>query len=818
MSRTSKTQWVCICLLWTAVWLGGLALLWPASIRIHSEPAEIVWVLWRREWIGAFRGFLIALNILGSLFLMWQTWKRFRFSLLPGFAILLAALLFPPLLMKDFWPTRLVSNLLLYVPPLILTLGVLPTLLRSSKESPEAEPRSVQKVSLQLTLAASLFFMMTGLAYTHFCGEHTGDEGHYIIQARSLLEDGDLDIQNQFVASYGEEELAWHLTPSGLERHLHISPASRHDRWYSFHTPGLSLVTWWTLPLGLWARHAVLGLIAGVGLGLLYALCRQVGALHFSSLLMTSLYAISIYAITYASRFLPEAMGATLVLALLVAANAQKKHPVISVLVGIFAVSFLPWGYLRFLPAAGLGAAYFVVFGVFQSEPWKRKGIRLLLFCAGSLLGLAVYRGFQLYFFEGGYSHPVQSLLMTYPTGIYRAFTDRRGFAQVFPLVSWLLPCSALAIFSRRINRLPMLACAFLFIVSWVIVCSGQNYGGGAALGGRFLVVVAPLLIPAAAWFWPRTPQWLKGWILFLGLLSGWLAVLQLVALPWAGKSFSTPYQSLPLIFETLWRWNPPWPDPTSFFFVCSVHAVLLLLLPLQKNWLRWVRVAVIAAGCVSLIKAHSDTPGVPGRDYVLHRRGAARQLQRVNLDQAWPDPDFREPVSSIYEVSDLLNDSRRPVFPVDITTEQLSAVHSNGVISQPLVPVNDWTNRPIRWVTLHAAFQPGEGRFNLLFEGTNPDRVPVRYALREGSKTLLEKDLEWDEEGRFKVFHTFDVQSEHSLLYILMNLSEEGRIHLEHAGCTPWGQSLPSLIHSPDSMPSDMDIPVPATHSEGGL
>jgi len=53
----------------------------------------------------------------------------------------------------------------------------------------------------------TVFFTMTGLYWTFASGAHSGDEGHYLIQAVSLYEDGDLDIRNNLENEIGAEKV-----------------------------------------------------------------------------------------------------------------------------------------------------------------------------------------------------------------------------------------------------------------------------------------------------------------------------------------------------------------------------------------------------------------------------------------------------------------------------------------------------------------------------------------------------------------------------------------------------------------------------------
>lgn len=781
------------CVLWPIAWLGPLAAVWPLSVAIHP-PGHAPWVIWASEWIWRWRWLLVALNLVGTPAL--GAWCLSRAKGLKSDArarpirwlpLLALAVLFPVLLLKDQLPPGWTANLSFYLP---LLAGSIPLADLARRWTDRGPNRFQARQITWIILAGTGLFWLTGMAYTQRCGEHAGDEGHYIIQAASLYHDRDLDIRNQYEAILGNR-LPAIVSAGRLDGYLHVSPASRHGRWYSYHTPGIAFLTVWTVPFGIWARHLVLALIGGLALGGAYLLCRLADARHRPSTLLIALYATSLYGVVYASRFLPEMLGAALTTWLVVAIMFQKRYPARSVLLGAGMVAALPWGHLRFLPLALLGGGFYGLHGLFIPEPWKRKIPRLGAFALLSVLGLGFYRFWQLHFFEGGYSHPVGSLFMSYPAGILRIFTDRGKFADIFPLVVWLVPCGLLGCWTLNRRQRPLLMIlGGLFLAQWVIACSARNYGGGATLGGRFLVAVTPLLLPATALYWRKAHGVVRWWLVMLALVSIGYSLLQLTLLSDLGRHFARPIDTMPRILPTLSGWHPLWPEPRFIVGAAITHGLLVLGVHKLNRSIPWL----IGALAATLLIGHAQRTGRPSVAPRHHPGQAATQLTRLNLDRAFVQP--RDPTAAVrlVEVANVLVDRYGDAHPLHITTAWREAVHDleTHTISQQRIEPNDWAQRDLRWVTLRAPTRIGKGEWLFSLQGvvSGGDVTPV-LALREGSQSLLEQVLPVNDQGKVSFQHRFRTQSSRSLLYLLLRLEGDGDMVLSEIALAPVSDAI---------------------------
>ncbi len=121
-------------------------------------------------------------------------------------------------------------------------------------------------VSLFLTNAGTLFITSQGIAFG-------GDEPHYLLMSHSLLQDGDLDLANNYRDSdYGA------FMPPQVQFHPHAVPGKKEGSLYSFHSPGIAFLLLPFYALGL-----------ALGKGALVFLVR------FAMSLMGAIFGMQIY-------------------------------------------------------------------------------------------------------------------------------------------------------------------------------------------------------------------------------------------------------------------------------------------------------------------------------------------------------------------------------------------------------------------------------------------------------------------------------------------------------------------------------------------
>ncbi len=692
-----------------------------------------------------------------------------------------------------------VANLIFYAPLFLLSLfltrltfvrtsGGLPwgSLLRMRLLAYFSRWRSCMRLNpaWAILICTTLIFFLTGLYYTRSCGPHAGDEGHYLILATSLYEDHDLDIKNNLVNEMGAENV------QRLGRqYLHVSHCSCAPRWYSYHAPGLSFLLAPVVPGGDVARHGVLGIIAGLACAAMWRLCRRSGASLIACGVVLGAFWCSIYWCVYASRALPEVLGVCLMAWLCWSALAQKEYPWRTALLAGFCCAYLPWVQIRFYPLTLAGLVLYSVSGLRTAEPFARRWLRIGVFLLIGIGGIAMYRHFQNQMFEGGFSHEVGKILLAYPPGLWRVLTNPEGLLNTFPLALWLIAAGLVWIVVARPHRWMAVTLCGMVVFSWLSTCAVPNYGGGSTLGGRFLLVVMPLLLPATAALWDRVMPAARWWLVFLALISIALLGLELLYLPELGNSFAFPFYDLPVVIPVLQGLQYP--------FCGAMHALVLFLLTILLISLRTARLAmgvaiVMLIGSVTwhIVSSPRALTAYPLRE-PTNPAQVAQCLAELNLEQIRASPLLPGQGRALFDVSDLLQTGGQSNVAPSVTTRDLGLRMQGRLVSQPRLEVNDWQGRPYRWTTLAVPFDPGRGQRAFSLEGQMEGLATPIIAIREGSNTIMEQPLTVVAQGIVRLKITIFTEGRRGHLYLLLRLEGDGVFHARRLHWSPVSQRL---------------------------
>lgn len=483
-------------------------------------------------------------------------------------------------------PPALRAGMLFYLPLFLTAWLLLPAI---SRATPFFERMAARIPAGTAVGLLTIVFALTGLYWTWASGAHSGDEGHYLILTESLHADGDLDIRNNLENEIGADTVSklGHST-------FHISPFSRGSHWHSLHPAGLPLLLAPVAPGGVVARHLVLGLIAGLAACAVWRLCRRAGASITASFMVTAGFFGSLYGIVYASRCLPEMLGAGLIAWLCWCVLAQEDYPWRSAILAGFCCAFMPWAHLRFYPPALLGVLFYGIAGARAPESPARKTVRLCLFSCIGIGGLIFHQYIQNLMYDGGAAHAVSDVLFSYPPGLWLVFTNEVGLFNVFPLAIGLIAATITWPFVSAARRGMAFVLGAMFGAVWLTSCGGANYFGGATLGGRFLLAVIPLLLPAAAVLWDRASEPARWWLLLLTLVSIGLGIIELIYLPKLGRSFAFPYRELSVVAPLLTGLPTP--------FCGGLHALVVGVLTLGALGLRRRLPAAVTVGLIVII------------------------------------------------------------------------------------------------------------------------------------------------------------------------------------------------------------------------
>ena len=214
-----------------------------------------------------------------------------------------------------------------------------------------------------LPLGAAALFLVLTLAYAFSLGIRstngasiTGDEPFYLLTTQSLLEDGDLDLRNQYDARSYE---AFFDHPDSLWKQ---SLPSRDGRLLSPHNPGLSAFVVPGFALGgLAGAQAQLMLMAAATMALAFVLAARLTGRRGVSWLAALGVGLSAVAFVHSTEIYPEIPAAlALTLSLLAVTRRGRLTPMDALWVTA-ALSAMCWLGVKYAPLALLVSTYFLL-------------------------------------------------------------------------------------------------------------------------------------------------------------------------------------------------------------------------------------------------------------------------------------------------------------------------------------------------------------------------------------------------------------------------------------------------------------------------
>lgn len=347
--------------------------------------------------------------------------------------------------------------------------------------------------------AAAAAIWLAGVATAVAPVAVTGDAPHYLVIARSLAADGDVDLRNDYDERRYDDFYAGSLEP----RHTNTSPWGEE---YPFHGLGVAvLVAPGFAAFGVAGATATAIAVMAGGSALLWLavwhLLRQTGAAWFG---WATLVSSAPFALHAAAIYPDGPAAAAVAVALWLAAllHGGRVVPLVAVAAGGAGLAALPWLHARLaLPAGifGLALAWAIWRG--QPERWTRLAWMLTV----PIISLAGWVASALVMFDTW--NPAAAILQrTAPGG----WTDvARGLLGLFADHQYgLLPAAPVMAagiwgLARFVAAFPLIGVATGGAAAGVLVMSSAwVWWGGDAAPARFLTVVLPALALWAAHAW----------------------------------------------------------------------------------------------------------------------------------------------------------------------------------------------------------------------------------------------------------------------------------------------------------------------------
>ena len=602
-----------------------------------------------------------------------------------------------------------------------------------------------------LLVAGTLLFSVLGVWVTRTVGEHGGDEGHYLVQAKSLHEDGDLDLRNNL----GE------ISIEEARNSMHVSHLSKGGKWYSCHFSALCFLLAPTCGHGLYARHGVLGLIAGFGIAGVYLLARLLGASRRASWAVAMLMGGSVFYGIYSCRALPEVLGGTLAVYGFAAMLLQKRHPVSSLFLAILCIGALPWTYIRFIPMAATLAGAYVLQCFCLPALWRHRLFRLFVFVS-SIVALWTMFYLNLHrMYAGALADPVHSVLMASPMGLWYVLTSSKGILVAFPVFACAL-LGSIGLLQHSRHRIHAFWALVFFLSIWLTSCSVTDWWGGGTLPGRFLLITVPILMGVLALALDTAPAGFRFVTFYLGFFSVNMFCFLLSIYPDVHGLFGP---SIVGDFHFLLSPLPGFLMPPGDTFPWSVAGgtallVFLWFFPRAPVALSYA-IIVLTAGLFFLNRTPPD-------DAHYSPLWTAQKWQRTLSRGAfmWACGDASRPLA-LLDYSNLCSIGRWPRAVREVTGARAQQVNSDGIVSYPLIPANGWDNHPeYRWATLLDPVPAGKHDYAVRLQAEIHGDSDIELAIREGGRTCLQNTFKAGASIREEF--TFSISNK-TRLYILM-------------------------------------------------
>jgi hypothetical protein len=359
------------------------------------------------------------------------------------------------------------------------------------------EPASVRAPSRRTTLAVALFVVLS-VAYVGSIGVRasrgasiTGDEPFYLLTTQSLLQDGDLDLTQQYEArSYR----SFFDHPDGLWRQ---SVPRADGVLLSPHNPGLSILVLPGFAVGgLLGAQVELLVLTALAFALAFVLADRLTGNTTLAWWLTLGLGLTATAFVYATEVYPEGPAALALVAGVLLVTGRRLGPArAAALIG--ACTAIPWLGVKYAPLAGVLA----IAGLWRATPAGRamiaglgaaSAVAFVAFHVATFGGLTPYGVNTVY--AGGSTGEIVADHFGFVDRAYRVwglFVDRRfGIGRWAPLLLLVVPGLALAFRKDWAHRLVCVLVLVQVAIATFVAITMMGWW----FPGRTMVTVFPLL------------------------------------------------------------------------------------------------------------------------------------------------------------------------------------------------------------------------------------------------------------------------------------------------------------------------------------
>jgi len=396
----------------------------------------------------------------------------------------------------------------------------------------------------------------------------------------------------------------------------------------------------------------------------------------------------------------------------------------------ILCCGYLPFLHQRFAPISLLGYLFFIHY--FLSTRQVKANWPVLAFTTSGLALLALVYLFvnaRLFTTAIGYS---SSQFIAEPSGMWEVLTTNQGIAYILPSFAWMFGAGLLFLVIAGHDRRYSLFALSSFFSVLALACSNSGWTGGASAMGRYLVAVAPLLLPPAAYCFERTNRVARWWFIVLSVVSVLYYFLLLVQLPKFGTSFADPRYYIGFVYDYLKGLLDPFPPARAATFLPFagkdgylfplILYVLTLLLLTQK---REKRTNLLYPLIIIAAAIYYHHPGkvvrwedLNGRELSYMREQNAKTLMDHYSERSLILARKPEQRFSLFEASNAFSAYQEGNIAA-VTTDPSRKRGAQNIIFQPDMPANDWSGESYFWTTLGKRLATGPVKSAFSLSGT---------------------------------------------------------------------------------------------------
>jgi len=331
-----------------------------------------------------------------------------------------------------------------------------------------------------------------------------GDEPHYLVITQSLLQDGDLQIENNHTARDYATYFGGTINPDFLVR-------GRGNVIYSIHAPGVSALVLPAFTIaGFRGAQATLILLFAITGALMWRsawrLTGDVSAAWFAWAAVAGSATMALLSF----MVFPDAPGACAVAAGVWLLVSLRDSSARSMIAGSAALAALPWLHTRFSVLAGaIGLAIVVMLLVDGTRPWAERWRRVALFLFVPIVSAIAWLA-SFYWLYGtidprapyGPNPEFRSWIWGAVTGL---FVDQQFGLMTYAPVLAVALLGAVMRAPREWRVLSALCIAIVLIYTMAVASYWMWWAGVPGLPARFLTAAAPLLVVPLAVVWARS-------------------------------------------------------------------------------------------------------------------------------------------------------------------------------------------------------------------------------------------------------------------------------------------------------------------------